>query len=613
MSARRALLFGSQTHGLRGPDADAERMREALSRHQFTTKVCTGARATRDGMLEAYEKLIAETQSNDAVCIYYSGHGGRLANPFARGPRFLQYLVPTDHAAGAFRGLMSFELSALLARLTLKTTNVTVILDCCHAGQMSRAARPAPSAGSVRLVAKVFEDGLTEEQVGKLLEGARSRDRTLEPESNWHAVRLLATEPHVSAYEAQGGTGAGGIFTEALLAVLAERGERRASWGSVMLEARERVMLRKSEQRPDVEGPRRRVLFRTEQLPDERPLPLFFQGSEARLRAGSLFGAVPGARYGLMPAGSEVYEASRSVGEALVTQTLGSTARLEVHGQQARSLPGSALLAFPLRPSIAPCLVGLDDELRAELAAVLERSRYVRTEPLRGGSPLPTIARIGSELTLRDAGGVLLARGPKATPEWLLERLECLARAQDLRSLARGGLETDLQVELGRVERGRRVPLDGKTLHVGERQYISVKNCGSQTVFLALLGIDPLYTVRLLTRRAPRGHWLRAGQALVLGEAPDGSLTGVTATWPAPLAAERPLGESVIVIAAEEEQDFSLLTTSDAYDLRLRDAQPPLPGREQTERRGSVLASEPRSEYAVCHHHYELDPRPRPT
>lgn len=612
MSRRRALLLGSQIHGLAGPDADVERMRDALSKRQFTAIVCTGQQATRDGMLGAYERLIAETQPNDAVCVYYSGHGGRAPNPFSRGPRFLQYLVPTDHTGGSFRGVMSFELSALLSRLTLRTTNVTVILDCCHAGQMSRAARPPASPASVQLVAKVFEDGLTDDQIGSLLESARSHDGTWEPESNWHALRLMATEPHVSAYEEQRVDGAGGIFTQALLSVLAERGERRASWGSVMLQVRECVMRRKPEQRPDVEGPRRRLLFRTEQLPDERPLPLFFEGNEARLRAGSLFGAIPGARFGLMPAGSEVYEAGRSLGEALVTQTLGSTACIEVHGPEARSLPVGALLAFPLSTPVKPCAVGLDDELRTELAALLDESRYVHPVPVRTGSPSPTISRLGSELVLRDAGGVLLARAPQAHPGWLLERLECLARAEDLRSLPPGKLEAELEIELGRVDRGQRVPLT-EALHVGERQYISVTNCGHQALFVAVLGIDPYYTVRLLTRRAPRGHWLRAGQALVLGQAPNGTLTGVTATWPEPLATERPLRESVVVIAADEQQDFSLLTTSDAYDLRLRDPQPSVAGHARNEKRGSVIGSEPRCEYALSCHDYELDPRPRPT
>jgi len=77
---RRALLIGSQTHGLEGVDADVGRMSDALASRGFAITPCIGAAATRDGILGAYEQLIAETQWLDAVCIYYSGHGGRVEN-----------------------------------------------------------------------------------------------------------------------------------------------------------------------------------------------------------------------------------------------------------------------------------------------------------------------------------------------------------------------------------------------------------------------------------------------------------------------------------------------------------------------------------------------------
>ncbi|HYS34058.1 MAG TPA: hypothetical protein VEO01_00275, partial [Pseudonocardiaceae bacterium] len=44
----------------------------------------------------------------------------------------------TPRRPGDLRGITAIELSVLQARLTRRTRNVTVILDCCHAAHQSR-------------------------------------------------------------------------------------------------------------------------------------------------------------------------------------------------------------------------------------------------------------------------------------------------------------------------------------------------------------------------------------------------------------------------------------------------------------------------------------------
>jgi hypothetical protein len=604
MTRRRALLIGSQTHGLEGVEADVERMAHTLASRNFDVTTCTGPAATRAGIVAAYARLISEAGPSDSVCVYYSGHGGRVANRFPTGPRFLQYLVPTDHGPGSFRGVMSFELSALLAQLTAKTPNVTVILDCCHAGQMSRGE----PTGQTSLVAKAISDSLTEDHIAALVSQARAHEGSSDAESNRFAIRLLATEPHVSAYEEKRDGVAGGIFTKALLAVLAERGERPSSWGSVMLEVRELVMQRKAEQRPDVEGPRRRLLFGLSQQPDERAIPLFFEGTDALLRGGALAGAVPGSRFGVMPAGSERYEADAALGEAVVTESLGSTSRVELRVTDPLRPRERGLLAFPLSVPFQRCRVGLGSELSSELRRRIADSRYLAPEPLEASVPLASVRQQSGELILRDATSLVLARSPEAYPEPLLEALECLARAEDLRAFPAGSLKTRLKVELGRIVGGQRVELaPGEPVHVGDRQYISVLNTGFDSRYVAVLGIDAKYSVRLLSRRAPRGQLLRPDQALSIGQSPSGEWLGLTASWPHGLAEEEPRRETLLFIAAEDEQDFSLLTTSDAYDfthalLATAVADPA----ERGATRAPRAAREPRSEYAFKRLDYQL-------
>src|SRR5438045_4449158 len=118
---RRALLLGSPTGGLEGVENDVDGMKRTLEALHFATTTLVGAPATREGNLTAYQRLIVDARRGDTVCVYYSGHGGRVQNPYRIGPKsgigppFLQYILPSDHGPGSFRGVMSFELSGLLS------------------------------------------------------------------------------------------------------------------------------------------------------------------------------------------------------------------------------------------------------------------------------------------------------------------------------------------------------------------------------------------------------------------------------------------------------------------------------------------------------------------
>lgn len=150
---RRALLIGSQVHGLRGVDNDLDEMIRVLPMWGFqrsAVAVCRGALATRDGILSSIAKFIAATAPGDAVLLYYAGHGCRAENmdlagtTWRGGRRLPDFIVPVDFddsAEGDFRGILSLELSMSLAQLAQKTPNITVIMDCCHSGTMVRSAK----------------------------------------------------------------------------------------------------------------------------------------------------------------------------------------------------------------------------------------------------------------------------------------------------------------------------------------------------------------------------------------------------------------------------------------------------------------------------------------
>lgn len=266
---RRALLIGSATGGLTGPGNDTAALAAALTRWDFDPVVCDGENASRAGILDAYEQLIARSRPDDAAVVYYSGHGAYAKDPALAegmpGPGVLQFIIPTDYEESSeddFRGIANVELSLLLEKLTARTRNAAVILDCCHSGAMSRdletgaVAKVWPRAVPACL-ARAHLDSLHRTCPG-LAE--------LSPRGNPDAVRLVACATNQRAYEAPNADDVTmGYFTDALTRVLdtLDPAAKPLSWATVGDRVRQLVLRQCGVQRPDSEGPRDRELFGT--------------------------------------------------------------------------------------------------------------------------------------------------------------------------------------------------------------------------------------------------------------------------------------------------------------------------------------------------------------
>jgi len=271
---RRALVIGCQTGVLNGVLNDVARMTAMLSSHGFDVHSITQRDATREGILAAFDSLIAHTRPDDAVVVYYSGHGASVRNPdYLRAaregrvvPANIRMIVPFDKPEGSdkdFRAVLSYELSAFFWQLTGVTRNVTAIFDCCYSGKMARG-HETRGGGTPKCLLNPSTHGLEAtlrhlDGTGRLLDAAN-------PEGNPDTVRLVASRPDEIAIEYKNAAGEdAGVFTDALLAVLAETGDRDdVTWKDVGALARKRVLEAPSDQHPDVEGAADRLLFRIE-------------------------------------------------------------------------------------------------------------------------------------------------------------------------------------------------------------------------------------------------------------------------------------------------------------------------------------------------------------
>ena len=155
---RRALLIGSETGSLRGVHRDVNVMAETLNGFEFDVAIAIEGDATAAGIRGSYGELIEDSKPDDAVVVYYSGHGGRSRNPGPSQddslPAHLQYIVPTDiddRSHDRFNGVLAEELSAMQRELTGRTPNVTTIIDCCHSARMFPRRKCSPESRPARL------------------------------------------------------------------------------------------------------------------------------------------------------------------------------------------------------------------------------------------------------------------------------------------------------------------------------------------------------------------------------------------------------------------------------------------------------------------------------
>jgi hypothetical protein len=99
-------------------------------------ELCTDARATRAGILDGLERLGERAKPHASVFVYFSGHGGRVAE----GPLADCYFMPV---AGAWRSPEALAETAVSGReigerlRRVGAERVTVVLDCCRAAGLA--------------------------------------------------------------------------------------------------------------------------------------------------------------------------------------------------------------------------------------------------------------------------------------------------------------------------------------------------------------------------------------------------------------------------------------------------------------------------------------------
>ncbi len=591
--ARHALVIGASLEvpavGPACEELDAERMAEMLRRYGFEVERLERAGATRDGIFAGYRRLIEHVTSGDAAVVYFAGHGGMVIDPAAPAgvcalPRRFQFIAPTDYAETTeddFRGISAWELSQLLRELTDKTDNVTVILDCCFASQMSR--QEAVAGAAVRARPK-----LTWLTIGRHYDAVRARFGPIDGPGvmgNPRAVRLAACgdwQTAVQTVDAQGRPA--GLLTQALLATLEEIGDAPISWRALGDVVRARVLRAISTQRPMVEGPVQRRLFSVHEV-DAASIPISSKigrnGAEVlRLGAGRLAGVSVGDVYGVTGIGAASFTPETELARVRIerVEALHAIARRLDPPAGGGPIPRDAV-AWPVELARARHGVWIDApaRARAELEAAVARSARREIAADRH--------HVVGELRVRDGELHVLARDgrelePTARP-WLIpdviRRLEHLAAAQALVELEgeHGIADEDVEIEWGTVHRGGAQiprPAHWAALGLGDRIYLRVMNRAAQPRFVHVFNIGLGGQITLLSGYAPAGLRLDHGEEEIVGVGPDpeSPSNGLPLRWPAGPRRDEPGVDTLIVIVTTQAAELCALETADPAEARAR-------------------------------------------
>ncbi|WP_071797526.1 caspase family protein [Natronohydrobacter thiooxidans] len=238
-AADRALLVGIDAYDsdpnippLQGAVNDVAMMESFLTSHlgyqAEDILILTDARATRRAVLDAFETwLIAGTAPGDRLFLFFAGHGYQVPS-LTPGETFDQILIThdtfLDDAGEVQNFLRDKELNALLQRL--EDRQVTVLVDACHSGGITRAVLPAdmpvtrfplPLLRAQQAAGKVTAPVRSIAGAGRGLRRSSAIVEAIDTRTVWSAV-----SSHQLAFEDTRLPEPGGFFTARFVAGLAD-------------------------------------------------------------------------------------------------------------------------------------------------------------------------------------------------------------------------------------------------------------------------------------------------------------------------------------------------------------------------------------------------------
>jgi hypothetical protein len=635
--ARRALLIGIEDYPhlpkLHGCVNDVRLMKEILQENfgfpEANITLLANEQATRDAILKAFDQLIDNLGTDDIVVLHYAGHGGMLTDLEGDEPSGLDSTIQpydtegyTPDNQGKCLDISDDELALKLDAMGARTRFITLIMDCCHSGTITRDALGAQGRSTP-------PDRRTPEQlaaVGRLpVPGVGAAGPVAAGPSGW----LPLTEKYVVisgcrdeeiAYEYRPPEGGGAVTHGALTWFLSHQ-LRQAHPGSTYRDVFERaaslVNANNPAQRPQMEGKADREIFGVKDIVPTRYLKVTARNGELiTLSAGAAQGVTVGSVYAIHPQGTKDPKDSTPLGEAEVVSlgVVTSEARLteptptavapDSRAFETRHAFGEFRLAVkvvetaeaeaaPLRTLVeeSPLLkmAGADEPAAITLRLLAARETVSPTDPIPRAGPLPVPVWAATA----ESGDLAMKLKPRGDEATVRDNLETIARYRQALALANPDANNAL---LGKFTLELlKLGADGKWIAAtpnvagGEIAYTEGEPIGfrvtsshDRDAYVALVDFEANGAVTPLRpdRTSPAAQEkLRGGQSYDIGPM---AKPVPTVTWPAGYPyvdtldhlLEAEAVETIKLFVTEQPADFSVLTQKGVRGTGTRKSSP---------------------------------------
>ncbi|MDX1623783.1 MAG: caspase family protein [Gemmatimonadota bacterium] len=366
---------------LRGPPNDVERMRKSLERFGFTgedVRIVRDAEASRAGVAEAFRWVAARASGpEDTVVIFYSGHGsfsldldGDEADAVP-GDTLDEGLVPWDASDihDPDQLVLDDQIRRWLAEIP--TPNVTMIVDACYSGTMTR--------GDVSATPK-----------GPLAPGGEGTAMDLTSAAG-HTL-ITAAAPSQVAYEwrPKGSDLYFGKLTYFLTGTL-DAADPSSRYDEIMARVEREVASSGSPseyQTPQLEGDRGARLFHVSgDLPRRAYVTLTSSADALKIDAGAVHGVRPSALYEVYPPGEKEFREGGLGTIRIDSVDLESSSAVPVEGGE--GIPSGARAVLSRFPPGAERIDGIEvllGEGAGGLVETLEPLEFVSVSSERSGT-----------------------------------------------------------------------------------------------------------------------------------------------------------------------------------------------------------------------------------
>lgn len=530
MSTKRALLVGIDAYPhirtLDGCVNDSRLVRSVLvERFGFPEANITqllDAQATRDAMLAAFDVLAAATGLDDVVVIHFAGHGSQMRDREGDEPSgFDSTLMPWDTGREPHenRDITDDEVQLKLAALAAKTRHITVLVDACHSGTITRDAFGAKTRSVERDLRPVAE--LPASPIpGGSLPRARSGASGWFPLADKYVLIAGCRDEEESKeyFPPEGGTH--GAVTYFLCQEL-RKATARTTYRDVFDVVSARVNAYNPVQHPQMEGTADKVVFGVDDVPPATFVTVTARvDSTIRLAAGSAHGVTIGSRYAVQSAGAKTNDPETALGQIVVRGLTAFTAEADITGEAVVGGITAGARAFETAHAFGDAALGVQlvgVEAETAFAAALGSSPVVAVAPaganaafriyglpartsVAPGDPVPQAGTLAEpRWAVVDATGELLMplklRGDEKT---VGQNLEKIARFRRILALDNPLVDSRLrkQVTVDVLRPGPRdtwIPatpdVDGGLAAVeeGTRVCFRVTNTGREKLFVAMV------------------------------------------------------------------------------------------------------------------------------